>query len=74
VLDGHKWFTSNGSIADFASSWRARLSRRSWASFLAAAMRADAIPEADPRLLTRAVLGLYTSRDDRASDASAELA
>jgi len=44
------------------------------ASFLAAAMRADAIPEADPRLFTRAVLGLYTSRDDRASDASAELA
>jgi TetR/AcrR family transcriptional regulator, cholesterol catabolism regulator len=32
-----------------------------WASFLAAAMRDGAIPESDPRLLTRAVLGLYNS-------------
>jgi AcrR family transcriptional regulator len=32
-----------------------------WASFLAAAMRNGAIPETDPRLLTRAVLGLYNS-------------
>jgi AcrR family transcriptional regulator len=32
-----------------------------WASFLAAAMRAGAIPQSDPRLLTRAVLGLYNS-------------
>src|SRR4051812_40421104 len=32
-----------------------------WASFLAAAMRSGAIPEADPRLLTRAILGLYNS-------------
>src|SRR3954467_1162256 len=32
-----------------------------WASFLAGAMRAGAIPETDPRLLTRAVLGLLNS-------------
>jgi AcrR family transcriptional regulator len=32
-----------------------------WASFLAAAMREGAIPQTDPRLLTRAVLGLYNS-------------
>jgi AcrR family transcriptional regulator len=32
-----------------------------WASFLAAGMREGAIPEADPRLLTHAVLGLYNS-------------
>ena len=32
-----------------------------WASFLAAGMRDGAIPEADPRLLTHAVLGLYNS-------------
>src|SRR4051794_31205839 len=32
-----------------------------WASFLAGAMRERAIPETDPRLLTRAVLGLYNS-------------
>jgi AcrR family transcriptional regulator len=32
-----------------------------WASFLSAAMREGAIPQSDPRLLTRAVLGLYNS-------------
>jgi AcrR family transcriptional regulator len=32
-----------------------------WASFLDGAMRSGAIPEADPRLLTRAILGLYNS-------------
>jgi AcrR family transcriptional regulator len=32
-----------------------------WASFLAGAMRSGAIPDADPRLLTRAILGLYNS-------------
>jgi len=32
-----------------------------WASFLAQAMQQHAIPENDPRLLTRAVLGLYNS-------------
>ena len=32
-----------------------------WASFLAGAMRDGAIEETDPRLLTRAVLGLYNS-------------
>jgi TetR/AcrR family transcriptional regulator, cholesterol catabolism regulator len=32
-----------------------------WVSFLEAAMRRGAIPDADPRLLTRAILGLYNS-------------
>ena len=32
-----------------------------WASFLDGAMQKGAIPEADPRLLTRAILGLYNS-------------
>jgi AcrR family transcriptional regulator len=32
-----------------------------WASFLSAAMREGAMPQSDPRLLTRAVLGLYNS-------------
>jgi len=32
-----------------------------WATFLARAMRDGAIPENDPRLLTRAILGLYNS-------------
>jgi AcrR family transcriptional regulator len=32
-----------------------------WASFLARAMERGAIPRSDPRLLTRAILGLYNS-------------
>jgi AcrR family transcriptional regulator len=32
-----------------------------WATFLARAMEQGAIPESDPRLLTRAILGLYNS-------------
>jgi AcrR family transcriptional regulator len=40
---------------------RARELEFVWASFLAAAMRSGAIPEADPRLMTRAILGLYNS-------------
>ena len=40
---------------------RARELEYVWASFLAAAMRSGAIPETDPRLLTRAILGLYNS-------------
>ena len=32
-----------------------------WATFLARAMEHGAIPDSDPRLLTRAVLGLYNS-------------
>jgi AcrR family transcriptional regulator len=32
-----------------------------WATFLARAMESGAIPEGDPRLLTRAILGLYNS-------------
>jgi hypothetical protein len=32
-----------------------------WASFLAHAMQQGAIPKNDPRLLTRAILGLYNS-------------
>jgi TetR/AcrR family transcriptional regulator, cholesterol catabolism regulator len=32
-----------------------------WATFLARAMRQGTIPESDPRLMTRAILGLYNS-------------
>jgi hypothetical protein len=32
-----------------------------WATFLARSMQRGAIPESDPRLLTRAILGLYNS-------------
>jgi TetR/AcrR family transcriptional regulator, cholesterol catabolism regulator len=44
-----------------AARARTRELEFAWASFLAAAMRERAIPETDPRLLTRAVLGLYNS-------------
>jgi TetR/AcrR family transcriptional regulator, cholesterol catabolism regulator len=40
---------------------RARDLEFAWATFLADAMRQGAIPESDPRLLTRAILGLYNS-------------
>ena len=40
---------------------RARELEFAWASFLARAMRAGRCPESDPRLLSRALLGLYNS-------------
>src|SRR3954465_6717017 len=47
--------------ARLAARSRMRELEFAWASFLASAMRDGAIPETDPRLLTRAVLGLYNS-------------
>jgi len=44
-----------------AARARTRELEFAWASFLAAAMRQGALPENDPRLLTRAILGLYNS-------------
>jgi AcrR family transcriptional regulator len=40
---------------------RAQELELAWARFLDDAMQQDVIPEADPRLLTRAILGLYNS-------------
>ena len=40
---------------------RARDLEFAWASFLSSAMRSGAVPDADARLLTRAILGLYNS-------------
>ena len=40
---------------------RARDLEFAWSAFLADAMRQGAIPESDPQLLTRAILGLYNS-------------
>jgi TetR/AcrR family transcriptional regulator, cholesterol catabolism regulator len=40
---------------------RMRDSEFAWATFLARGMEQGAVPEADPRLLTRALLGLYNS-------------
>ena len=40
---------------------RARDLEFAWATFLARAMEHGAMPEGDPRLLTRAILGLYNS-------------
>jgi AcrR family transcriptional regulator len=47
--------------ARHAARARTRDLEFAWASFLASAMRAGAIPQSDARLLTRAVLGLYNS-------------
>jgi TetR/AcrR family transcriptional regulator, cholesterol catabolism regulator len=44
-----------------AARARARELELAWASFLAAAMRQGVVRESDPRLLTRAILGLYNS-------------
>ena len=44
-----------------AARARARQLEFAWASFLAGAMRAGAVPDGDPRLLSRALLGLYNS-------------
>ena len=72
VLRNRVLVAEQGRLSSPSSSEReeqARLAARSrmrelefaWASFLATAMRDGAIPETDPRLLTRAVLGLYNS-------------
>src|SRR3954452_16527710 len=47
--------------ARLAARARMRELEVAWGSFLATAMRDGAIAETDPRLLTRAVLGLYNS-------------
>ena len=44
-----------------AARARARDLEFAWASFLSHAMQEGAIPKNDPRLLTRAILGLYNS-------------
>jgi AcrR family transcriptional regulator len=44
-----------------AARARVRELEFSWGTFLARGMQQGAIPESNPRLLTRAVLGLYTS-------------
>src|ERR1700754_526358 len=72
VLRNRVLVAEQGRLSNASASEReeqARLAARSrmrelefaWASFLATAMRDGAIPETDPRLLTRAVLGLYNS-------------
>jgi AcrR family transcriptional regulator len=47
--------------ARLAAGAEARELRRAWARFLAHAMECGAIPPDDPRLLARAILGLYNS-------------
>jgi TetR/AcrR family transcriptional regulator, cholesterol catabolism regulator len=48
-------------LARQAARARIRELELAWATFLARAMEQGAIPQADPRLLTRAILGLYNS-------------
>ena len=47
--------------ARHAARARMRELEFAWASFLSEAMRRGVIPEADPRMLTRAIVGLYAS-------------
>jgi TetR/AcrR family transcriptional regulator, cholesterol catabolism regulator len=47
--------------ARLAARERTRDLKRVWASFLAGAMEQGAIPDGDPRLLARAILGMYNS-------------
>jgi AcrR family transcriptional regulator len=47
--------------ARHAARARTRDLEFAWATFLARAMQRGAIPESDPRLMTRAILGLYNS-------------
>lgn len=44
-----------------AARERTRDLKRVWAAFLAGAMERGAIPDGDPRLLARAILGMYNS-------------
>ena len=44
-----------------AARGKTRALEIAWAGFLADAMRQGAIPERDPRMLARAILGLYNS-------------
>ena len=48
-------------MAAVAARARTRDLEFAWATFLARSMQRGAIPESDPRLLTRAILGLYNS-------------
>jgi AcrR family transcriptional regulator len=72
VLRNRLLVAEGGLLATQRSSPREELARQAararsrelefvWASFLSEAMRQNAIPECDPRLLTRAILGLYNS-------------
>ena len=65
VAEQGRLSTTSGSEREEQARQAARSRMRElefeWASFLAAAMRDGTIPETDPRLLTRAVLGLYNS-------------
>ena len=67
VLVAEQGRRSSASASEFeeqarqAARSRMRELESAWTSFLATAMRDGAIPQTDPRLLARAVLGLYNS-------------
>jgi AcrR family transcriptional regulator len=60
LLAGHRE-SPREEAARLAVRERIRDLEFAWATFLARAMEGHAIPEGDPRLLTRAILGLYNS-------------
>ena len=59
-LSGHR-SSPREEQARQASRARMRDLEFAWASFLAQAMQRGVLPQQDPRMLTRAVLGLYNS-------------
>jgi TetR/AcrR family transcriptional regulator, cholesterol catabolism regulator len=60
MLSGHN-SSPREEEARQAARARTRDLEFAWATFLARAMQQGAIPESDPRLMTRAILGLYNS-------------
>jgi AcrR family transcriptional regulator len=60
MLSGHS-SSPREEEARQAARARTRDLEFAWATFLARAMQRGAIPESDPRLMTRAILGLYNS-------------
>ena len=60
MLSGHS-ASPREEEARVAARARTRDLEFAWATFLDAAMREGAIPRNDPRLMTRAILGLYNS-------------
>lgn len=61
ALLSHEGSSGREEVARQAARQRTRALEMAWTQFLADAMRQGAIPERDPRMLARAILGLYNS-------------
>ena len=61
ALVGHEGSSAREEEVRLAGRERTRALELAWTQFLAGAMRHGALPERDPRMLARAMLGLYNS-------------